>query len=326
MAVVVGSYSFLFVSTFVAALTYITYQLLSSYLHKWFAMKPVPGPEGTYLFLGDALMFKPKAGEFFRQIVEFTQEFRDLPLFKIWVGPVPFVALFHAETVEKILSNPVHLDKSFAYKFLHPWLGTGLLTSTGQKWRQRRKILTPTFHFSILTDFLLVMNEQAEILVEKLEKKAGKGSFNCFSDVTLCALDIICETAMGKKIHAQSDSESEYVKSVYRMSDIVSLRQRRPWFWPDFIYYYFGQGKEHDSTLKVLHSFTQKVIQERSESMSYGETGSDTNQGQKKRQAFLDMLLKTTDEDGNRLSHQDIQEEVDTFMFEGHDTTAAAMN
>lgn len=53
-------------------------------------------------------------------------------------------------------------------------------------------MLTPTFHFSILTDFLEVMNEQADTLVEKLEKHAGKGPFNCFSHVTLCALDIIC--------------------------------------------------------------------------------------------------------------------------------------
>lgn len=52
-------------------------------------------------------------------------------------------------------------------------------------------MLTPTFHFSILADFLEVMNEQAEILVEKLDQQAGQGPFNCFSYVTLCALDII---------------------------------------------------------------------------------------------------------------------------------------
>lgn len=72
------------------------------------------------------------------------------------------------------------------------WSFWKFLISTGKKWKQRRRILTPTFHFSILTDFLEVMNEQAELLVEKLDKLAGKGQFNCFSHVTLCALDIIC--------------------------------------------------------------------------------------------------------------------------------------
>uniref|UniRef100_H3CNU3 Cytochrome P450 4V2 n=1 Tax=Tetraodon nigroviridis TaxID=99883 RepID=H3CNU3_TETNG len=313
-------------SVFVAALTCLTYWMLGEYLHKWFTMKPIPQLQGTYPLIGNALLFKPNAGDFFNQIVEYTREFSNYPLFKIWVGPVPFVVLFHPETVEPVLNNAVHMEKSYSYSFLHPWLGTGLLTSTGPKWRHRRKMLTPTFHFSILTDFLEVMNEQAEILVEKLELQAGKGPFNCFSHITLCALDIICETAMGKKIYAQSNSESEYVKCVYKMSDIISRRQRTPWFWPDFVYYSFGDGREHDSTLKVLHSFTYKVITERSENISCVESDRDSDHGRRKRQAFLDMLLKTTDEDGNKMSHGDIQEEVDTFMFRGHDTTAASMN
>uniref|UniRef100_A0AAX7UWV1 aromatase n=1 Tax=Astatotilapia calliptera TaxID=8154 RepID=A0AAX7UWV1_ASTCA len=328
MAVLIGSYSttLLGVSIFVAFLTYLTYKLLSDYLHKWFEMKPIPELGTTYPFIGNALQFKNNAGDFFRQIQDFTWEFRDKPLFKLWVGPVPFVVLYHAETVEPVLANSIHMEKAFAYKFLHPWLGTGLLTSTGTKWRQRRKMLTPTFHFSILEDFLEVMNEQAEILVEKLENHAGKGPFNCFSLITLCALDIICETAMGKKIYAQSNSDSEYVRSVYRMSDIVSRRQRSPWLWPDFIYTYFSEGRDHDKTLKVLHSFTYKVIHERAENMSCNESDSENDQGKRKRRAFLDMLLSTTYEDGSKMSHEDIQEEVDTFMFRGHDTTAAAMN
>ncbi|XP_034087120.1 cytochrome P450 4V2-like [Gymnodraco acuticeps] len=328
MAVLLGSYSIaLFGTSFViATLTYITYRLLSGYLHKWFTMKPIPELEGTYPIIGNALIFKNNPGDFFSQIQDFVQEFRDAPLFKIWIGTLPCVILFHAENVETVLTNAVHMEKSYAYTFLYPWLGTGLLTSTGPKWRQRRKMLTPTFHFSILTEFLEVMNEQAEILVEKLEKQAGKGPFNCFNHITLCALDIICETAMGKKIHAQSNSDSEYVKSVYKMSDIISRRQRTPWFWPNFVYNYFGDGQEHDKTLKVLHSFTNKVIHERSEKMSHIESDNDSDNGTKRRRAFLDMLLMTTDEDGNRMNNQEIQEEVDTFMFEGHDTTAASMN
>ncbi|XP_067106821.1 cytochrome P450 4V8 [Osmerus mordax] len=328
MSVLLGIYTLglLTVGAFVAILTYYTYKLLSSYLYKWHAMKPIPEIGGALPFIGNALQFEANAGDFFCQLVDYTIQFKDSPLLKIWIGPVPFLILFHAETIETLLNNPVHMDKAYAYKFLHPWLGTGLLTSTGNKWRRRRKMLTPTFHFSILTEFLEVMNEQAEVLVEKLEKEAGKGPFNCFNPITLCALDIICETAMGKKIYAQSNYDSEYVRCVYKMSDIISRRQRMPWYWPDFIYNYFGEGREHDKTLKVLHSFTSNVISDRAEYINYNESDSESDQGMRKRRAFLDMLLKTTDEDGNKLTHQDIQEEVDTFMFRGHDTTAAAVN
>ena len=66
------------------------------------------------------------------------------------------------------------------------------LCSTGEKWQTRRKLITPSFHFKILSDFLTVFNEQSQIMVAKLEQKAGNGEFNIFQDITLCALDIIC--------------------------------------------------------------------------------------------------------------------------------------
>ncbi|KAM4807534.1 cytochrome P450 4V2-like [Rhinophrynus dorsalis] len=302
------------------------------YFRKRKIMKPIPSIGPNLPFIGDALSLKPNGGDFFDQIIEFTELHRNLPLFKIWIGPVPFVILYHAETVEHILSSSKHMDKSFAYKFLHPWLGLGLLTSTGEKWKSRRKMITPTFHFAILSEFLEVMNEQSKILVEKLKKRVDKESFNCFMDITLCALDIICETAMGTKIQAQSNSDSEYVQAIYEMSDIVHRRQKMPWLWPDFVYSRLNVGKQHDKNLKILHSFTDKTIQERAEEMKKAdlnlkqESSDSDSKKPKKRSAFLDMLLRATDDTGNTLSYKEIREEVDTFMFEGHDTTAAALN
>ena len=99
---------------------------------------------------------------------------------------------------------------------------------------------------------------------------------------------------------------------------MVQLRQKNPFLWWDFIFKKMKVGKEHDQVLNTLHSFTKSVIQERAKTK-----GTQTNIS--RRMAFLDVLLHAKTNDGQELSLSDIQEEVDTFMFEGHDTTAAAM-
>ena len=67
--------------------------------------------------------------------------------------------------------------------------------SYGEKWSKRRKLITPTFHFEILNDFLSVMNEQSEILVQILNESAkNKQEINIYKKIGLCSLDIICGT------------------------------------------------------------------------------------------------------------------------------------
>uniref|UniRef100_K9ILV3 Cytochrome P450 4V2 n=1 Tax=Desmodus rotundus TaxID=9430 RepID=K9ILV3_DESRO len=306
-------------------------QMLASSVQKWLHMKSLPTIEDrAYPLVGHLLVLKPDPRDFFQQLIEYTERYRYLPLFKLWLGPVPLVAMYNTEVVEVILTNSKQIDKSYMYKFLEPWLGLGLLTSTGNKWRSRRKMLTPTFHFTILEDFLDVMNEQANILVNKFKKHADGEAFNCFMYIALCALDIICETAMGKNIGAQSDDDSKYVRAVYRISDMIHRRMKAPWLWLDFVYLMFSEGWEHKRTLRIVHNFTNNVITERAKEIKRAEECQSNDGGatssKKKRRAFLDLLLNVADDEGRKLSRDDIREEVDTFMFEGHDTTAAAIN
>ncbi|NWY44096.1 CP4V2 protein, partial [Sylvia atricapilla] len=305
---------------------------LMEYWRRWRMLNSVPGISPCYPVLGNALLLERKGEDFFKQLQFYAEEFRSWPVFKLWIGPVPVMVLYHPDSVEVILNSSKHIEKSYLYKFLHPWLGTGLLTSTGDKWRSRRKMITPTFHFAILNDFLEVMNEQGNILVKKLEKHVDKEPFDVFMDITLCALDIICETAMGRNVGAQKNKDSDYVSAIYRMSDLIQRRQLSPWLWPDFLYILFKQGREHKRSLNILHNFTDTVIAEKAEELKsskqkkHDNDGNCEESGSKKRKAFLDMLLNATDDEGKTLSYRDIREEVDTFMFEGHDTTAAAIN
>lgn len=79
-----------------------------------------------------------------------------------------------ARDAEKVLSSSKHIDKSLIYSFLQPFLKTGLLTSNGEKWHTRRRMLTPTFHFEILKEFLEVFREESDKLVITLKENVDK--------------------------------------------------------------------------------------------------------------------------------------------------------
>ena len=121
------------------------------------------------------------------------------------------------EYAELIFKSTQIIEKAIVYDFIKPWLGEGLLTSTGPKWFKHRKIITPTFHFSVLDNFCTVFGENCKVLVDQLSKISDTGkAVNVYPFITRVALDIICETAMGIQIHAQEQNESnDYINAVY---------------------------------------------------------------------------------------------------------------
>nr|QZM07479.1 cytochrome P450 monooxygenase CYP4BN53 [Lasioderma serricorne] len=250
--------------------------------------------------------------------------------FKTRIGPIsPILFVSDVKIVEWLLSSNKHIQKAFQYKFLSRWLGLGLLTSTGNKWRTHRKIITPAFHFKILEDFIGIFNKASDILVEKLKNEVGKDSFDVYPYISLCTLDVICESAMGTEVKAQEHSDSEYVQSVREMGRIVAERAVTIKTF-DFIYKFTKDYRTEKRCLQVLHDYTNNVIKNRRkeiEQTNYNEETTKSDEyGRKRKLAFLDLLIKESIATQNYLSDTELREEVDTFMFEGHDTTASAIS
>lgn len=59
-----------------------------------------------------------------------SEEYKDVV--KLWIGPKLVIFLIDPRDVEIILSSHVYIDKSSEYRFFQPWLGDGLLISTGK--------------------------------------------------------------------------------------------------------------------------------------------------------------------------------------------------
>ncbi|XP_041778262.1 cytochrome P450 4d2-like [Anopheles merus] len=244
------------------------------------------------------------------------------------------VVVTSAANVEKVVMAK-KTEKSQIYEFIEPWLGQGLLISSGEKWFHRRKIITPTFHFKILESFVTVFNREAELLIEKLGQNADAGrEFDIYEPISLYALDSICETSMGVEINAQHNPENQYVRDVKRMSELVLLRIFHVLSaFPRTFWYTMPNAWEQRKLIRRLHAFTDSVIQSRRRQLlaavEQGEVGNqethaDDLYGAKQRYSFLDLLLNVT-VGGKPLSDADIREEVDTFMFEGHDTTTSGI-
>ncbi|KAH1003679.1 hypothetical protein HUJ04_003558 [Dendroctonus ponderosae] len=289
------------------------------------SLSDVPGPKPTPI-LGNTSLLGQTPSDYLKALLSLQNQYGNF--YKLWTGPTLRLVINKPEYLEDLLNSNVHLSKSNGYDLFKPWLGDGLLVSTGLKWRQRRKMITPTFHFKVLEDFMEIFNYQINVMLEKLMeavKKAPGSTFDIFPFINLMSLDIICETAFGTSIGAQNQKNPKYVAAVKDFLEIFVFRFYSGWMGHPLFFRFTEPYKIYQQTLDTLHQFCEKVIKQRKEEFAkHGKMTGIRDDGIKVRSALLDMLLEAN-QHGENLSDKDIRDEVNTFMFEGHDTSATAI-
>lgn len=109
---------------------------------------------------------------------------------RIWFFFFPFFVVFDPEYLQVILGSKRHTNKSSFYKFLHNFLGDGLITSSGEKWSSHRRYIQPAFHLHILEKFIETFADSAQCLSSKLNYLVD-GPLNITSIVNECVIDIL---------------------------------------------------------------------------------------------------------------------------------------
>ncbi|XP_044588499.1 cytochrome P450 4c3-like isoform X2 [Cotesia glomerata] len=215
----------------------------------------IPGPK-FYPIIGNALDVTIHPEDTWNFLRRTSINF--YPVWKVWFGFSPVVNIRHPDDIEILLCSSKHIEKSMFYDLLHPWLHDGLLTSTGEKWRSRRKVLTPAFHLHNLKEYMDCFTNHTNRLIKNLKLESGSDGVikELLPLVTTFTLHTIVESTMGVVI--EENDMNQYKNSLYEFGEILVYRSFRPWLQNDFIFGFTSRGREYDRLLKKLHNFTKK--------------------------------------------------------------------
>ena len=120
------------------------------------------------------------------------------------------------------------------------------------------QVTTPSFHFRMLSDFVPTMNAESSKFVRILSGYAEQCIDIC-PYITLCALDIIMQTAMGSNFNAQCNPQHEYVHAILDYTETVTQRISRPWYWPGWVFKISAIGRRNQRALKTLTKYSNQV-------------------------------------------------------------------
>ncbi|XP_022901359.1 cytochrome P450 4c3-like [Onthophagus taurus] len=279
----------------------------------------IPGPPANWL-TGNIGDLGYNTFDLFRNCQRLIKTYGNV--LRVWQGPHRLnVFITDPKLVEYFLSSQVHIKKSAGYDIAESWLGPGgLINSYGKTWMKYRKILTPAFHFSILDQFSTNFHNNSQILIQKLKKKSGK-VFDIFPFMKLYALDSLCESSMAINFRSQEAGNSLFATCLDATLEAVVLRFFSLLNRYDTLYAFTSESKHYYSRIKTMHNITTDIIQKRRKDLEVGVQNDQDDYGIRKRRVFIDVLLEHGD-----LRNEEIEWQVNTFMFAGQDTVGTALS
>ncbi|XP_011862363.1 PREDICTED: cytochrome P450 4g15-like [Vollenhovia emeryi] len=325
-----------------------------------YLIKKLPGPQ-TLPIIGHGLYIMRLSPENVIEMgLKLHKEYGYQSVMGLCVGSVTLAFVTDPCDIEVILNSSDHIDKAHEYRMFKPWLGDGLLITKGDKWRRHRKMIAPTFHMSILKTFVPLFYENSIDLVNRLRDKVGE-EFDCHDYLSAVTVDILTETAMGVKrkktgfdyamavmkmsdiLHRRHISpylrfdkvfqfskfakiQEKLLKTIHSLTEQV-IKEKSNEFEEKLTKSHQMKDVQNDEQRKHLNATenTNDSKNSTTNQMHYVRDDLDENDendiGEKKRLALLDMMLDLKKK--GQWTDEEIWEEVNTIMFEGHDTTAA---
>lgn len=257
-----------------------------------------PGPKG-HLLVGNLPEMRRQPLEF---MTECARLYGDVTYMRVVDRDV--YLLNHPDLIEEVLvTNNRNFIKPQLLKDAGEVLGNGLLTSDGEFWLRQRRLAQPAFHRDRIATYATLMTEFTR---ETLDGWHDGETRDLHEDMMALTLNIVAQALFGADVSDKTEEVGAALEvSLQRFVDRMSfMRILDPLPLPRNIR--FREKK------RVLDRIIYDIIESR-------------RSGNEDRGDLLSMLLHAQDEDGSRMTDEQLRDEVVTLFLAGHETTAVSL-
>jgi len=259
-----------------------------------------PGPKFNMAF--HLAIRSPKESLIMLQSLE--QKYGDVAGFRFGPFDVTFVA--NPDYIEQVLLNRetyIKINEPTGLRYL---LGNGLLTNEGDFWLKQRRLIQPIFHKQRLEFFSSMIADATGEMLAEWEKKQGRTT-DIFSEMNSLTLDVVNRTLFSTNIKGESEKISNAI------TNILKAFRRRAQFLRVPLWLPVPNHLRIRYYRQVLYETIEKII---------GSRKLLTDQPND----LLTMLMEVEDADTReRMTEQQLRDEVLTIFIAGHETTANAL-
>jgi len=183
-------------------------------------------------------------------------------------------------------------------------LGTGLLTAEGGAWKRQRRLIQPAFSRDRMATYANSMTDAAE---QMLRTWRPGTVVDIHQEMTSLTLRVV--------VRALFELETMETGEISRSLNTIMLNSigGRLLFPPFFRYLPLPGIRELRRAVNNMNTAVYEIIRQRRSSGK--QTSGD----------LLSILMHARDEDGSRMTDEQVRDELMTFLLAGHETTALGL-
>ncbi len=228
-------------------------------------------------------------------------------------GDLVCLRFFHIRTF--VLTNPEHIENVLidnAQKFIkgrvlranRHLFGNGLLTSEGDFWLRQRRMMQPAFHRARIANYAGTMTGCATRLMESWKPGEPIDLHEAMMRVTL---QVVGQTLFSADVERDAPQVGETLQVLLEYTADFRRLVMTPQWLPT------RQNLKAKRAVRQLTEIIDRIVHEHRQS---SEDNGD----------LLSLLLRAQDEDGSRMTTQQLRDEALTLFLAGHETTASALS